>query len=90
MSFRRIIVQKRAFSYLKTQHSALVQKLKLEPVNSGVYNGKWAPTAGAKLNTQVDPSNNEKLGEVSFGTAADYEATIAAMTAAQKDWQAVP
>ena len=90
MSFRRIIVQKRAFSYLKTQHSALVQKLKLEPVNSGVYNGKWVPTAGAKLNTQVNPSNNEKLGEVSFGTAADYEATIAAMTAAQKDWQAVP
>lgn len=74
---------------MKTQHAKLAQKLKLEPVNSGVYYGKWAPAAG-KLNTQVNPSTGEKLGEVSFGTASDYEAAITAMNAAKKDWAEMP
>lgn len=83
-------MQTRSLSSLKTHHAKLANKLKLEPVNSGVYYGKWVSASGAKLNTQVNPSTGEKLGEVSFGTAADYEAAIVAMNAAKKDWAEMP
>jgi aldehyde dehydrogenase family 7 protein A1 len=83
-SFRRFLVQKRSFSDAK-----LLQKLNIQPVNSGVYYGKWVAPAG-KLNVQVDPSTGAKLGEVSFGTAADYENAIAAMDAAKKEWMLKP
>eukprot|EP00429_Kryptoperidinium_foliaceum_P087378 CAMPEP_0176190648 /NCGR_PEP_ID=MMETSP0121_2-20121125/4051_1 /TAXON_ID=160619 /ORGANISM="Kryptoperidinium foliaceum, Strain CCMP 1326" /LENGTH=510 /DNA_ID=CAMNT_0017529285 /DNA_START=114 /DNA_END=1646 /DNA_ORIENTATION=+ len=71
------------------QHAQVMQKLKLQPANSGVYYGKWVPPAG-KLNVQVSPSTGEKLGEVSFGTATDYENCIAAMDAAKKEWMLKP
>ena len=88
MSFRRILIQKRSFSSVN-KHATLMKTLKLESVNSGVYYGKWAAPAG-KLNVQVDPSTGDKLGEVSFGTASDYENAITAMTAAKKDWMLLP
>jgi len=89
MSFRRFLIQKRSLSGMVNQHAQVMQKLKLQPANSGVYYGKWVPPAG-KLNVQVSPSTGEKLGEVSFGTATDYENCIAAMDAAKKEWMLKP
>lgn len=76
-------------SNITTQHPELASVLGLGPSNMGVYNGTWS-TGKGKLNTQVNPSNDDVLGTVSLGNVEDYNATIAKMDAAKPEWANLP
>ena len=49
-------------------------------------NGKWAPSAGDGSIDVVNPSNEEVIGSVPDGTAADVDAAVAAAKAAFPEW----
>lgn len=65
-------------------YEALYRKLSLDYYNSGVYYGEWKSivdidTFVNQNNIQLNPSTDEVLGEVFFGSIHDYNTAIQAM-----------
>lgn len=86
----RSMVKVQPFTKAKTSQMAgeIFARLGLEPINSGVYNGRWS--GSGKLVASVDPSTNEKIAETRTGTVADLHATLSAMKEAKQMWREVP
>ena len=52
--------------------------------------GTWVPSAGSGSIDVVNPSNEEVIGSIPEGTAADVDAAVAAAGAAFPSWSALP
>lgn len=65
-----------------------LRELGLTEVNKGVYNGSW--TGSGEVRNMVSPATDEVLGQVQFGTPAEYEATVAEMDKVKARWAALP
>ena len=59
------------------------------PTSRGASSGTWLETRGAALISH-NPSTGEPLGRVLQAEASDYEAVVAAATAAFQTWRMVP
>lgn len=66
-----------------------ISKLGVQGVNPGVYYGQWSGDKN-QVNTQVNPSTGEVLGQVQFGTVQDYENCVKAMDAVKSQWANTP
>jgi aldehyde dehydrogenase (NAD+) len=64
--------------------------LGLKSVNSGLYDGVWAETAGRKTIAVHSPINGEKLADVAVAGEADYERLIGNAWDAYSAWSRVP
>lgn len=56
--------------------------------NQGVYNGSWG--GSGELLTSYNPANGKPIARVRQASIEDYEASLAAMTAAEEAWQLTP
>jgi aldehyde dehydrogenase (NAD+) len=76
-----------------TANSAIVdilEKLHIEPLNSGACFGDWiANPSGAEL-TSINPATGEPLAKVKMAGADDYETVVARASEAFLDWRMVP
>ncbi|MCS5678893.1 MAG: aldehyde dehydrogenase family protein, partial [Acidimicrobiales bacterium] len=52
--------------------------------------GAWVPSDGNGSIDVVNPSNEEVIGSIPEGTAADVDAAVAAANAAFPSWSAAP
>jgi aldehyde dehydrogenase (NAD+) len=68
----------------------ILEKLHIEPINSGASYGDWvANPSGAEL-TSLNPATGEPLAKVKLAGAADYETVLSHACDAFADWRMVP
>jgi aldehyde dehydrogenase (NAD+) len=68
--------------------AALLRRLGLRPVNSGVFCGQWC--GSGKILRIVSPVDGKELAKVVTGTAAEYELTVQAAEKAYLSWRDLP
>jgi aldehyde dehydrogenase (NAD+) len=72
------------------QTPEILEKLHIEPVNSGACYGDWiACPSGGHLES-INPATGELLAKVQLAGPADYEAVMARASEAFLDWRMVP
>jgi aldehyde dehydrogenase (NAD+) len=78
---------------VSTASSAIIdilERLHIEPLNSGACYGEWiANPSGAEL-TSLNPSTGEPLAKIRMAGAADYEKVATEAAGAFLDWRMVP
>jgi aldehyde dehydrogenase (NAD+) len=67
----------------------VLEKLELEPVNSGACWGDWIDTAGDELRS-INPADGSTIAAVRMATAADYEKVSGCAGEAFLEWRALP
>ena len=68
----------------------ILEKLHIEPVNSGVCHGDWmADPSGGEL-VSVSPATGEPLAKIRMAGPEDYEAVMARATEAFLEWRMLP
>ncbi len=68
--------------------SAILKKLGLQPVASGVFDGEW--TGSGKLLPTFSPNDGSQLAQIRTATPGEYERVAQRAAAAFKHWQTVP
>ncbi len=68
----------------------ILEKLHIEPVNSGACYGDWIPNPGGGELDSSNPSNGELLAKVQTAALADYECVMARATEAFAEWRMIP
>ena len=68
----------------------ILEKLHIEPVNSGACYGDWLPEPSGPELTSFNPSTDEPLAKVKTAGPADYECVVARAAEAFLDWRMVP
>ena len=68
----------------------VLEKLHIEPVNSGACYGDWiASPSGGELES-MNPATGEPLAKIQLAGPADYESVVARASEAFLDWRMVP
>ncbi len=67
-----------------------LEKLHLEPLNSGACSGDWIANPGGGELTSLNPATGEALARIQMAGAEDYEAVMARASAAFDEWRMVP
>jgi aldehyde dehydrogenase (NAD+) len=68
----------------------ILEKLHIEPVNSGACYGDWiAGPSGGELES-FNPATGEPLAKIQLASLADYETIMAAASEAFLDWRMMP
>ncbi|MGA2271412.1 MAG: aldehyde dehydrogenase family protein [Bryobacteraceae bacterium] len=68
----------------------LLEKLHIEPLNSGACHGDWiASPAGGEMES-ISPASGEPLAKVRMAGLADYECVMVRASEAFLDWRMVP
>jgi aldehyde dehydrogenase (NAD+) len=74
----------------QNQIPEILEKLHIEPVNSGACHGDWiAGPSGGQLES-MDPATGEPLAKIQLAGPADYESVVARATGAFLDWRMMP
>jgi aldehyde dehydrogenase (NAD+) len=68
----------------------LLEKLHIEPVNSGACYGDWIPDPRGGELVSMNPSTGESLAKVKTAGMADYECVMARAADAFLEWRMVP
>jgi aldehyde dehydrogenase (NAD+) len=69
---------------------AILEKLHIEPVNSGVCYGDWiAGPSGGELES-FNPATGEPLAKIQLASLADYETVMAEASQAFLEWRMMP
>jgi aldehyde dehydrogenase (NAD+) len=68
----------------------ILEKLHIEPVNSGVCYGDWIPDPSGGELESLNPSTGAPLAKVKMAGPADYEYVMARAGEAFLDWRMVP
>jgi len=68
----------------------ILEKLHIEPVNSGACYGDWLPEPSGPELTSYNPATDEPLAKVKTAGPADYECVVARAAEAFVDWRMVP
>jgi acyl-CoA reductase-like NAD-dependent aldehyde dehydrogenase len=55
----------------------ILEKLHIEPVNSGACYGDWIPDPGGGELTSFNPATGEALAKIKTAALADYECVMA-------------
>jgi aldehyde dehydrogenase (NAD+) len=68
----------------------LLEKLHIEPVNSGACYGDWIPNPSGGEFASLNPSTGEPLAKILSAGPADYDSVVAFAQEAFLDWRMVP
>lgn len=68
----------------------ILEKLHIEPVNSGACYGDWIPNPGGGELDSINPSTGESLAKVQTAGMADYECVMARASEGFLEWRMVP
>jgi aldehyde dehydrogenase (NAD+) len=69
---------------------ALLEKLGIRAVNSGVAAGDWIAQPGGEELVSVNPATGEPIARVVGASKADYEVVLARAEATFREWRMVP
>ena len=67
-----------------------LEKLHLEPLNSGACSGDWIANPGGGELASLNPATGETLARIQMAGPADYEAVMARAAAAFNEWRMIP
>ncbi len=67
-----------------------LRKLGIEPVNAGVYAGRWLRSPGARTLESLNPTTNQPIAQVTLASERDYEELITQAKETFRDWRMVP
>jgi aldehyde dehydrogenase (NAD+) len=68
----------------------ILEKLHIEPINSGACYGNWiASPSGGELES-INPATGEPLAKIQLASLADYERVVAQASEAFPEWRMVP
>jgi aldehyde dehydrogenase (NAD+) len=70
--------------------SDILEKLHIEPVNSGACSGDWIPNPSGGEFASINPSTGEPLAKILSAGPADYDTVVARAQEAFVDWRMVP
>jgi aldehyde dehydrogenase (NAD+) len=68
----------------------ILEKLHIEPVNSGVCYGDWIPSPSGGEMESFNPATGEPLAKIQMAGPADYELVMARASQAFLEWRMVP
>lgn len=68
----------------------ILEKLHIEPLNSGACYGDWLPNPSGPEVTSFNPATDEPLAKVKTAGPADYECVVGRAAEAFLDWRMVP
>jgi aldehyde dehydrogenase (NAD+) len=68
----------------------ILEKLHIEPVNSGACYGDWIPNPGGGEMASINPSTGEPLAKVRLASPADYDSVVGHAAEAFLDWRMLP
>jgi aldehyde dehydrogenase (NAD+) len=69
---------------------AILEKLHIEPINSGACYGDWIPDPSGGELESLSPATGEPIAKVQLAGLADYECVMNRATEAFPDWRMVP
>ncbi len=67
-----------------------LERLHLEPLNSGACSGDWIANPGGGELASLNPATGETLARIQMAGPADYEAVMAHAAAAFDEWRMIP
>jgi aldehyde dehydrogenase (NAD+) len=76
--------------YASSSVSDILEKLHIEPVNSGACYGDWIPNPSGGEFTSINPATGEPLAKILRAGPADYECVVSRAQEAFLDWRMVP
>ena len=68
----------------------ILEKLEIEPLNSGACYGDWIATPSGGELESINPATGETLARVKMASLADYETVMARASEAFLEWRMVP
>ncbi len=68
----------------------ILERLHIEPVNSGACYGEWLPEPSGPELTSYNPATEEPLAKVKTAGPADYECVVSRASEAFPDWRMMP
>ena len=68
----------------------VLERLEIEPVNSGACYGDWIPNPSGGELESINPATGEALARVLRAGPADYECVVARAQAAFSEWRMIP
>ena len=68
----------------------VLERLAIEPVNSGACYGDWIPNPSGGELESINPATGEALAKVLRAGPADYECVVARAQAAFSEWRMIP
>ena len=68
----------------------VLERLEIEPVNSGACYGDWIPNPSGGELESINPATGEALAKVLRAGPADYECVVAHAQAAFSEWRMIP
>ncbi len=68
----------------------ILEKLHIEPVNSGACYGEWIPNPSGGQLESINPATGERLAKVRMAGPADYECVMARAADAFPYWRMMP
>ena len=68
----------------------VLERLEIEPVNSGACYGDWIPNPSGGELESINPATGEALAKVLRAGPADYECVVARAQAAFSEWRMIP
>ena len=68
----------------------LLERLHIEPVNSGACYGDWIPNPSGKELESLNPANGEPLAKIKLAGPADYECVVSRAAEAFLEWRMIP
>jgi len=69
---------------------AILEKLHIEPINSGACYGDWIPDPSGGELESLSPATGEPIAKVQLASLADYECVMTRAAEAFPDWRMVP
>jgi aldehyde dehydrogenase (NAD+) len=76
--------------YASSAVSDILEKLHIEPVNSGACYGEWIANPSGDEFASINPSTGELLAKILSAGPADYECVVSHAQQAFLDWRMVP
>jgi aldehyde dehydrogenase (NAD+) len=68
----------------------ILEKLHIEPVNSGACHGDWIDTGSGGELQSISPASGEVLARIQTAAARDYETVVARASEAFLEWRMIP
>ncbi len=68
----------------------ILERLHIEPVNSGACYGDWIPNPGGGELASINPATDQLLAKVKTAGMADYECVMARASEAFLEWRMMP
>jgi aldehyde dehydrogenase (NAD+) len=68
----------------------ILEKLHIEPVNSGACHGDWIANPSGRELQSISPATGEPIARVKLAGPADYEAVMSRAVEAFREWRMIP